>query len=450
MKKLKQELQDRGLLYQFSNEELFEKFDKGGESFYCGFDPTADSLHLGNFIGFMVAIHLMRRGNKYIALTGGATGMIGDPGGKDAERNFLSEEALLNNQNKISKQIGNILENLKSFTGDDFKYGFVNNKDFYTNMGYLDFLREVGKFITVNSMISKDTVKKRIEDPSKFISYTEFSYQLLQGYDFCKLFTEDDVKLQIGGQDQWGNLVTGTELIRKKYDKEAYVLTWPLITDSTGKKFGKSEGNALWLDKNKTSPYKLYQYFLNSSDNDIERYLKMLTLLDIKDIEKILLIHSKNPEDRFGQKLLAYKIVEIVHGTKSATYSFYLSGITFGWINDFVNKYSTSFKEFNALLLPKGNNEIVEFITNSSEESLIEVYNEWGGCDYNNENLFEIIVKSGLATSNSDARKTIESGAFYINEQKITDTKYDFSNDFINNKILLLRKGKKNFKLIIK
>jgi len=265
--------------------EKFE-FDAGWKNFYCGFDPTADSLHLWNFIGFMVAIHLMRRWNKYTALTGGATGMIWDPGWKDAERTFLSEQDLDNNQKAISNQITWILNNLKDFTWEKFEFDFVNNKDFYKNMWYLDFLREVWKYITVNVMMSKDTVKKRIEDPKQSISYTEFSYMLLQGYDFAKLHKDSNMLLQIWWQDQWGNLVTWTEIIRKKYDWESYALTWPLITDATGRKFGKSEWNAIWLDKNKTSPYFIYQYFMNTSDNDVERYLKMLTLIETEEIDE--------------------------------------------------------------------------------------------------------------------------------------------------------------------
>ncbi len=425
MKKLKQELLDRWLLYQFTNDSLFEKFDKWEWSFYCGFDPTADSLHLGNFIGFMVWIHLMRRWNKYIALTWWATGMIWDPGWKESERNFLSEEILDNNQKKISAQISTILENLKSFTWYDFKYGFVNNKDFYTNMWFLDFLREVWKYITVNSMISKDTVKKRIEDPTKSISYTEFSYQLLQWYDFCRLFKDDSITLQIWWQDQWWNLLTWTELIRKKYDSEVHALTWPLITDSTGKKFGKSEWNAMFLDKNKTSPYFIYQYFMNTSDEDISKYMKMLTLLETEEVDEIVKKHLLNPEKREWQKLLAYKIVEIIHGAKDAKIAEKISELLFS------------------------DQDKIEIIKNSNKDELGSIFLELGWYKYNEENLFEMIVKSGLATSNSDARKTIESGAFYINEQKITDIKYDFSDDFINS-ILLIRKWKKNYKLIIK
>ncbi|NDK08387.1 tyrosine--tRNA ligase [Candidatus Gracilibacteria bacterium] len=426
MKTLKQELQDRGLLYQFTNDELFKKFDEGKGSFYCGFDPTADSLHLGNFIGFMVGVHLMRRGNKYFALTGGATGMIGDPGGKDSERTFLDEEVLNKNQDKISKQMIGIFKNLEDFTKTKFKYDFVNNKDFYKDMNFLDFLRIVGKYITVNSMISKDTVKKRIEDPDKFISYTEFSYQLLQGYDFCKLFKDDSVTLQVGGSDQWGNLLTGVELIRKKYDKEVHALTRPLITDSTGKKFGKSEGNAMFLDKSKTSPYFIYQYFMNTSDEDISRYMKMLTLIETEEVDEIVKKHLKSPEKREGQRLLAYKIVEIIHSSKEAKLAEKISEFMFG------------------------NEDKIELIKSSDKKEIESISKEVGGFDYSGENLFETIVKSGLATSNTDARKAVESGAIYINEQKVTDVKYDFSKDFIDKKYLLLRKGKKNYKIVVK
>ena len=301
MKPLLQELKDRWLFFQWTDEKALEKYDNWWEKFYCGFDPTADSLHLWNFIGFMVAVHIMRRGNTYIALTGWATGMIWDPGGKDAERTFLDEDTLQSNQKAISKQMENIATILEKNSWESYNIEFVNNKDFYTDMWYLDFLREVGKFITINTMISKDTVKKRVEDPKQSISYTEFSYALLQWYDFCKLFTDRDVKMQIGGQDQWGNLVTWTELIRKKYDKKADIFTWPLITDATGRKFGKSEWNALWLDIHKTSAYELYQYFMNTADNDIERYLKMLTLIEVEKIDTIVAWHLENPEQRAGQ-----------------------------------------------------------------------------------------------------------------------------------------------------
>lgn len=426
MKPIKKELEDRWLLFQHSSDELFEKFDKWEGSFYCGFDPTADSLHLWNFIWFMVWVHLMRRWNKYTALTGGATWMIWDPGWKDSERTFLSVEDLDNNQKAISNQISWILKNLSEFTGSDFKYDFVNNKDFYSDMNYLDFLREVGKYITINVMMGKDTVKKRIEDPNQSISYTEFSYMLLQWYDFVRLFQDKWITLQIWWQDQWGNLVTWTEIIRKKLDWASYAMTWPLITDSTWKKFGKSEWNAMFLDKTKTSPYFIYQYFMNTDDKDISRYLKMLTLIETEDVDLLIEKHMQEPEKREWQKMLAYKVVEIIHWTKEAEFALKISDFMF-WGLDRLS------------ILKDINNEEIDTFKNAM----------WG-LTYSDENLFELIVKSGLAKSNSDARQSIQSWAININEEKITDLKYDFSWDFIGNWVLLLRKGKKNLRIINK
>lgn len=426
MKPIKQELEDRGLLYQNSNDKIFELIDAGQANFYCGFDPTADSLHLGNFIGFMVATHIMRRGNTYTALTGGATGMIGDPGWKNAEREFLGMDALDKNQEAISNQISKIAQNMQDFTGDDLKVEFINNKVFYENMNFLDFLREVGKFITVNVMMSKDTVKKRIEDPNQSISYTEFSYQLLQGYDACRLFKDKDVVLQIGGQDQWGNLVTGTELIRKKYDADAFALTWPLITDSSGKKFGKSEGNAMFLDKKKTSPYFIYQYFMNTADEDISRFMKMLTLIETEEIDEIVAKHMQEPELRAGQKTLAFKVVEIVHGTREAQLAEQITEFMFGA------------------------GDKVEQLSVLSGDDLATYQNAMGGFDYTDQNFFETIVASGLAKSNSEARNAVSSGAISINGNKITDARYDLSQDFLSNGALLIQKGKKNLRIIKK
>lgn len=431
MKSLKQELQDRSLLYQFTDEKLFELFDKWGQTFYLGFDPTADSLHLGNFIGFIVAIHLMRRWNHYIAMTWWATGMIWDPGWKDAERNFLSPEILDNNQKKIAVQISQILEKLKNFTGDNFSYSFANNKDFYENMLFLDFLRDVWKFMTINVMMAKDTVKRRIEDPDKSISYTEFSYQLIQGYDFVRFFEDKWVKLQIWWQDQWWNLVTGVELIRKKYNEEAFALSWPLITDSSWKKFGKSEWNAMFLNKDKTSPYFIYQYFMNTSDEDVGKYMKMLTLLETEEIDEIVANHLKSPEKREWQKLLAFKVVEIVHWTKDAELCEKITNFIF-WDN-----CDSGFCRLDTL-------------KSLGDEELKIFQKAMWWFDYKWENLFETIVKSGLANSNSEAREAVKSGAIFIHWQQITDFNFDVSKHFINDKFLLLRKGKKSFRIIRK
>lgn len=423
---LKKELETRWFVYQYTSETIFEKLEKGGVNFYCWFDPTASSLHLWNFIGFMTAVHLMLAGNKYYTIIGGATGMIGDPGWKDSERTFLSEERLRENEKAIGKQIAVILSWLEKTTGKKLSFEVVNNYDFYKNMSFLDFLREVGKFHTVNQMMSKDTVKKRITDPDKSISYTEFSYMLLQGYDFYKLYKDSGVTLEIGGQDQWGNLVTGVELVRKKAEKEVFAFTWPLITDASGKKFGKSEGNALFLDKTLTSPYKIYQYFINTEDKDIERYIKLLTLLSLDEIEAIVKKHNTSPEKREWQKRLAYEVVKIIHGEEDAKTSEKVSDFLF-WEGD---KLET-LKNLNSKML---------------EVFIAEV----GSIKYNGDSIVEMLVQSGLATSNSDARKGIAGGWFSLNEEKIVDVSLDFSDKWINGNLLLLRKWKKNFKIIKK
>ena len=419
-------LQQRGYLYQLSDEKIFPLLDAGKQKFYVGFDPSADSLHLGNFIGFMTAVRLMLAGNTYYALIGGATGMIGDPGWKDAERSFLDIETLQKNASAIHAQIANILARLEQQTGKKLDFKMVNNIDFYQGVGYLDFLREVGKYHTVNQMMSKDTVKKRIEDPSKSISYTEFSYMLLQGYDYSYLHQHEGVNLQMWGQDQWGNLVTGIELIRKKMDDEVYAFTWPLITDATGKKFGKSEGNALFLDKNKTSPYVMYQYFMNSHDEDLDRYFKLLTLLENDEIASILSEHTVSPELRSAQKRLAYEIVKIIHGEKDAQLAQNITEFLFG------------------------ENDKLALLKNLSDDELQDFAKEIGMQEFSDQNLFGLFIDSWLESSGSTARQTMQNGGMFINEVQVTDGHYDFSQEFIAGRFLLLRKGKKNYRIILK
>ena len=419
-------LKERGYLYQHSHEAIFEKLDKGWVGFYCWFDPTADSLHMGNFIGFMTAVQLMLRGNKYYALVWGATGMVWDPGGKDAERTFLDEETLTYNVWAIKNQFETILARLAQTTGKELNFEIVNNLDFYKWVGYLDFLREVGKYHTVNQMIAKDTVKKRIEDPTKSISYTEFSYMLLQGFDYYCLNRDHGVELQVWWQDQWGNLVTGIELIRKKTEAETYTFTWPLITDATGRKFGKSEWNALFLDRNKTSPYDLYQYFMNAHDDDIERYLKLLTLLELNDIDDIVSEHKLSPELRVWQKKLAYEVVNIIHGESDAE----------------------SCQKITEFLFWSGDK--IELLKGLNEDEFQIFFTEIGWIEYSDQNLFGMFIESELEQSGWTARQTLSSGAMFINEVKIEDGHYDFSGDFINGSFLLLRKWKKNFRIVKK
>ncbi len=428
--KLKEELEKRWLLYQFSDEKLFETFEKWWESLYCWFDPSADSLHLGNFVWFMAAINFMKRWNKFYLLIWWATWMIWDPWGKDSERKFLDENTIRNNEKSIFNQVKPILENLKKLSWYDFQFDIVNNYDFYTNMWYLDFLRKIWKYITVNQMMNKETVKKRIEDPDKSISYTEFSYMLLQGYDFYKLFTEDWVKLQIWWSDQWWNLVTWIEIINKKseWETNSYVMTFPLIVDSNWKKFWKSEWNAIWLDPNKNSPYFVYQYFMNTTDQDVERFLKLLTLLDFDKIDNIILKHNEKPELRYGQKQLANYVVQTIFWEDSAIQAEKISQILFWWENN------------------------IETIKSMSNDEIKALFREtwWIEKSEINWKLLDLLVESKLVESKWEGKKMIEWGGIYLNENKVQDINYDIQHtDIINNQFILLRKWKKNYKMII-
>lgn len=425
--KLKQELDARWLLNQFSSEELFDLYDKWGQSFYIWFDPSADSLQLWNMCAIMAAVNLMKYGNKCYFLVGWATWMIGDPGWRDSERNFLSEEQLAHNFQSIHNQLKWFLENLKLNYGINFDFEMVNNLDFYKDMSVLTFLKDVGKYITVNNMIKKETVAKRIEDPDASISYTEFSYMLLQGYDFVKLFRDKWIKLQLAWWDQWGNAVTGLELIRKIEDKEWYVMTIPIITDANGKKFWKSAWNAIFLDPKRNSPYFVYQFFMNIADDDVERYLKILTLLSLEEISEIIKKHSIKPEERFWQTQLAKDVVEIIFGKKASSQAEMISNMLFGDIDklDAIKKLSS------------------EDIVALSRETWSIKYSSW-------LQILDALVNSWLTTSRWEWRKLIEWGWVFLNEVKVVDWfKEIIDSDFINN-TLILRKWKKNFKLILK
>lgn len=426
---LRQEREDRGFLYQFTNEKLFEEYEKWGKSFYIGIDPSADSLQLGNLCAMMAAVNLMKKWNKCYFLVWWATGMIWDPSGKDAERNFLDEEKLRSNEKKIFAQIVNFLKHLKTNYDIDFDYDMVNNYDFYQGMWYLDFLKNVGKYITVNNMTWKDSIKKRLVDPDKSITYAEFSYMLIQGYDFMHLYENKWLELQLWWSDQWWNIVTGIELTRKKHDKEVYGLTIPIITDSTGKKFGKSEGNAIWLDPDKNSPYFVYQYFLNTNDEDISKYMKILTLMSIEEIDNIISEHQKNPWARIGQKKLAEYIVELIFWEDEINH---------------VNKITEIlFSNENKLdLIKKLNNEEIIALKSATGGAEIDNIDDW-------IKILDLCTQSWLTSSNSEAKKMIQSGAIYCNEKKIDNVQKLLSKDDAVNWIFLLRKGKKVNKTVI-
>ena len=424
---LREELEARGLLYQTTNEAFFDLYDQGGEKFYCGYDPTADSLHLGHFLTFMAAVNFMKRGNTFVMLIGGATGMIWDPTGKSEARAFLGLEQLRHNQEAITEQVGQILENLKKLTGKDFQFKVVNNYDFYKDLSVFDWYRTVGKYITLNTMLSKESVKKRLENTESGISYTEFSYMLLQGNDFVHLYENEWVKLQIWGSDQRGNMVTWTEMLRKKTEGEAesYVMTIPLMMDASGKKFGKSEGNAIWLDQRKNSPYFVYQYFLNSADADVEKFLRAFTLLEISEIEEIVAKHNEKPESRYGQRQLANYVIQTLFGKQAAEQAEKISDFLFG------------------------SDDKMQMLNEFSREEIQALARETGSCEINENEIrvLELLVKSGIVDSNGEAKKMIAQGAIYVNENKISDISAEFTAQDASNGVLLIRKGKKTYKI---
>jgi tyrosyl-tRNA synthetase len=422
---LKQELENRWFLYQVTDEQVFDLFEKGWQAFYSGYDPTADSLHLGNFVVFMQAVNYMKKWNKYYAIVGGATGMIGDPGGKESERSFLDEQTLRHNVDSITAQVNTILKNLKELSWYDFDFAVINNDQFYTDMSYTRFLRDVGKYITVNSMMNKETVKKRIQDPDQSISYTEFSYMLMQAYDYLKLYEDHNVTLQISGSDQRWNIVTGVELIRKKLDKQVYGATGPLVLDSTGKKFGKSEGNAIWLDPNKSSPFSVYQYFMNTTDEDVERYLKLFTLLDFETINTITATHSQDPAARYGQQELAKYVVTTIFGSQAAQQAVAITQLLFVTNDKLAAIQALDKATITALV------SATESITVSGEQRILD-----------------LCTQSWLTESNSDAKKQIQAGAIYCNEEKVDDIQKMITPTNTINGIVLLRKGKKTYKAV--
>lgn len=422
---LKQELENRWFLYQVTDESVFDLFEKWWQAFYFGCDPTADSLHLGNFVVFMQAVNYMKKGNKLYLIIGWATGMIGDPGGKEGERSFLDEQTLQRNVDSITTQVTTVLKNLKDLSWYDFDFEVINNDQFYTDMSYTRFLRDIGKYITVNSMMNKETVKKRIQDPDQSISYTEFSYMLMQAYDYLKLYEDHNVTLQISGSDQRWNIVTGVELIRKKLDKQVYGATWPLVLDSTGKKFGKSEGNAIWLDPTKSTPFSVYQYFMNTTDEDVQRYLKLFTLLDFATIADIGKKHAADPAARYGQQELAKYVVTTIFGTQAAQQAIDITTLLFVTEDKLSSIKTLDAATIDALVAATG------WITVAWEQRIVD-----------------LCTQSWLTESNGEAKKQIQAGAIYCNEEKVNDMQKLITTKDAVNWLLLLRKGKKTYKVI--
>jgi len=423
-----EELKWRGMIHDImpGTEELLNKEITTG---YIGFDPTSDSLHIGHMVQVMLLVHFQRAGHVPVALIGGATGMIGDPSGKSEERNLLDEQTLRFNQEGIKKQLSKFLD----FQSDrKNKALMVNNYDWMKEFSYLGFIRDIGKHITVNYMMAKDSVKKRLgSDAKEGMSYTEFSYQLVQGTDFLHLYEKLGCRLQMGGSDQWGNIVTGTELIRRKTGGEAYALTCPLITKADGSKFGKTESGNVWLDPEKTSPYHFYQFWLNVSDEDAARYVKIFTLIGRDEIENLIAEHKKSPHERILQKRLAEEVTLMVHSREDLESATEASQILFG----------------------KGTTESLRKMT---ENTFLSVFEGVPSFDVKREILSGGVSFSLLCTEHSqvfpskgDLRRLVQGGGVSLNKSRVEDPEMPIMQEnLINGKYLLIQKGKKNYFLI--
>lgn len=419
-----QELQWRGMIHDVmpgTEEFLMEEM----RSAYVGFDPTADSLHVGHLVPIMLLAHYQRAGHKPIALVGGATGMIGDPSGKSSERNLLDETTLRHNQEAIKKQLSHFLD-FQSKSANAAV--LVNNYDWMKEFSFLGFIRDVGKHITVNYMMSKDSVKKRLTgEDSEGMSFTEFTYQLVQGYDFLQLYKTQNCTFQMGGSDQWGNITTGTELIRRIAGGKGYALTCPLITKADGTKFGKSEGGNIWLDAQRTSPYKFYQYWLNTSDEDAEKYIKIFTFLDKDTIETLISEHKVAPHLRQLQKRLAEEMTTMVHSQEDLENAVIASNILFG------NSTSEDLKKLNETTFL----DVFEGVPKAEiDKALVE-----GDLDI----ITALSEKSGFLKSNSEARRALKENSISVNKEKVDENHHISLSDLINDKFILLQRGKKSY-----
>lgn len=423
-----EELTWRGMIHSMMPGTA-EQLEKEMTTAYLGIDPTADSLHIGHLVGVMMLRHFQRCGHKPLALVGGATGMIGDPSGKSAERNLLDEATLRHNQECIKKQLSRFLD----FDSDAPNAAeMVNNYDWMKDFSFLAFIRDIGKHITVNYMMAKDSVKKRLSAESSVgMSFTEFTYQLVQGYDFFHLYETKNCKLQLGGSDQWGNITTGTELIRRKLGGEAFALTCPLITKADGGKFGKTESGNVWLDRKYTSPYKFYQFWLNVSDADAEKYIKIFTFLPKEEVEALVAEHSAAPHLRVLQKRLAKEITIMVHSEQDYEMAVEASSILFG------NATSDSLKKLD-------------------EDTLLAVFDGVPTFEVEKEavlgkKLMDVLTdNAAVFASKGEMRKLIQNGGFAVNKEKVADLELALeAESLLNDKYLLVQKGKKNYFLLI-
>ena len=422
------ELKWRGMLHDVMP-ETEEHLLKEMQSAYMGIDPTADSLHIGHLVGVMMLKHFQLSGHKPYALIGGATGMIGDPSGKSSERNLLDEPTLRHNQEALKQQLSLFLDfNTSKLNGAVL----VNNYDWMKDFSFLSFIRDVGKHITVNYMMAKDSVKKRLSsEAAEGMSFTEFTYQLVQGYDFLHLFKKYNCTLQMGGSDQWGNITTGTELIRRIGGGKGYALTCPLITKADGTKFGKTEGGNIWLDANRTSPYAFFQYWLNTSDLDAEKYIKIFTLLSEQAIVKLSTEHQAEPHLRSLQKKLAEHVTTMVHGIEAYENALKASEILFG------NTTATEVKSLDTKIFL----EIFEGVPQAFlSKSLLK-----NGLDM----IAALSAETGFLKSNGDARRELKQNAISVNKEKVKEDYLIGEQDLINNQYVLLQRGKKHYFILV-
>ena len=427
MKNFVKELEWRGLLHQImpeTEEYLLENKTAG----YIGFDPTADSLHIGSLVQILILKHFQRAGHKPIALVGGATGMVGDPSGKSKERNLLDEATLEKNIEGVKAQLKRFLD---FDTSSDNAAELVNNFDWMKDISLIDFVRDTGKHITVNYMMAKDSVKKRLGSESKEgMSFTEFTYQLFQGYDFYHLYKEHNCKIQMGGSDQWGNITTGTELIRRKAQGKAYAVTVPLVTKADGTKFGKTEGGNVWLDANRTSPYKFYQYWFNSSDEDAEKYIKIFTFLDQETIESLITEHKEVPHMRLLQKKIGEEVTIMTHGQEA---------------------YENAVKATNVLFSKSFKTEIEQL----DEQTFLDVFEGLPQASVSRDEIESgldmiaaLAAKTGFLNSNGEARRALKENSISVNKEKVKEDYMITSADLISNKYVVLNRGKKNTYLL--
>ena len=421
MNLLLEELRWRGLL-QDVMPGTDEQLNREMTTAYVGFDPTADSLHIGSLVPIILLMHLQKAGHKPIAVLGGATGMVGDPSGKSEERNMLSIEQIQTNIAGVRNQLQHFLRFDDALPN---KAELLDNYEWLKNMTFLDFIRDVGKHITVNYMLSKDSVQRRLETG---MSFTEFTYQLVQGYDFYYLSQHHNVKLQMGGSDQWGNMVTGTELIRRKSDKDAFAFTAPLLKKADGGKFGKTETGNIWLDPNRTSPYRFYQFWLNTSDEDAKNYIKIFTFLPQADIETLIAEHEAQPHLRSLQKTLSRELTVMVHNQAAYDAAVEASQILFS------DNTTAALQQLNREQLLDVLDGVPQFPLHNINEA---------------QKLIDVLAATGIMPSKGEARKMIQSGAIGINKQKVSDVDYALqTTDLLQGQYILVQKGKKNYYLL--